>query len=306
MSDIWSFVGETEVRLKFGLGSALGAISGKSLKTILSLVLCFAAFVLPVSANDDGWVLTQRSARLGDQYLYISENGIRLVNPKLGLVIICRSPRFEVYVCNDTTKNYYETTAEAWKHESVARQGSADLSATSGWKPAGQTKIAGVPATIYQLSGSWTKRRVNGTATLSDTSGASYCLAQGIRVPPKLTELLSNALGVPNMPGVPVRLAVNENGGVRSVLDTYRIDHTPLTAAYFAKPYGYKKVATDAEVMLSSDDNKMIQDMARDLGNSGDNDALSKAAAKFTKGGAGPTPDEIKSAIEAYKRNQGH
>jgi hypothetical protein len=295
------------VRLKFGLRSAFSMMRRKNLTAIVSFVLCLFATALPALAEDAGWVLTQRSARLGDQYLYVSEHGVKLVNPKLGLVIICRSPGYELYVCNDTTRNYYETTAEAWKHQSIARQGSTDFSGTTGWHPTGRTVVAGVPAIIFSLDGTWVKRRANGANVVSDTKGATYCLAQGIRVPPKLTELLSTALGVPNMPGVPVRLALNENGGIRSVLDTYRIDHTPLTAAYFAKPLGYRKVATDAEVMLSSDDDKMIQDMAKSLGNSSANDdAVAKAAAKYTKGGSGPTADEIKSAIEAYKRNQGH
>jgi hypothetical protein len=294
------------VRSKLGLRSTFSMKRRKNLTAILSFALCLFAMALPAFAEDAGWVLTQRSARLGDQYLYISEHGVKLVNPKLGLVIICRSPGFELYVCNDTTRNYYETTADAWKHQSIARQGSTDFSGTTGWHPTGTTKIAGVAATVYSLDGSWVKRRANGSAVASDTKGASYCLAQGIRVPPKLSELLSTALGVPNMPGVPVRLAVKENGGIRSVLDTYRVDRTPLTAAYFAKPYGYRKVATDAEVMLSSEDDKMIQDMAHSLGNGSTNDdALAKAAAKYTKGGAGPTADEIKNAIEAYKR-QGH
>jgi hypothetical protein len=258
-------------------------------------------------AEEPGWVLTQRSTRLGDQYLYVSEHGVKLVNPKLGLVIICRAPGYELYVCNDSTRNYYETTAEAWKHQSIARQGTNDFSGTSGWRPTGRTTVAGVPSTIYSLEGSWVKRRSSGSTVASDTKGASYCLAEGIRVPPKLSELLSAALGVPNLKGVPVRLALKENGGIRSILDTYRCDRTPLTAAYFAKPLGYKKVATDAEVMLSSEDDKMIQDMAHSLGNSStDNDALAKAAAKYTNGGGGPSADEIKSAIEAYKRNQGH
>jgi hypothetical protein len=278
------------------------------LTAILGFILClFALAPTTAFAGDAGWVLTQRSARLGDQYLYISEHGVKLVNPKLGLVIICRSPGFELFVCNDSTHNYYETTAEAWKHQSIARQGSTDFSGTTGWHATGRTTVAGVPATIFSLDGTWVKRRANGSNVVSDTKGATYCLAQGIQVPPKLTELLSTALGVPNMPGVPVRLALNENGGIRSVLDTYRIDHAPLSAAYFARPLGYRKVATDAEVMLSSEDDKMIQDMAHSLGDSStSNDALAKAAAKYSKGGAGPTADEIKSAIEAYKRNQGH
>ncbi|MDR3615083.1 MAG: hypothetical protein P4L53_16095 [Candidatus Obscuribacterales bacterium] len=295
------------MRLKLGLRSAFSMRHRKNLIAILSFALCLFAAALPALAEDAGWVLTQRSARLGDQYLYISEHGVKLVNPKLGLVIICRSPGMELYVCNDSTHNYYETTAEVWKHQSIARQGSTDFSGTTGWHPTGRATIAGLPTIIYTLDGTWVKRRANGGVVVSDTKGASYCLAQGIRVPAKLSELLSAALGVPNMPGVPVRLALNENGGIRSVLDTYRCDRTPLTAAYFAKPLGYRKVATDAEVMLSSEDDKMIQDMAHSLGNSStDSDALAKAAAKYTKGGAGPTPDEIKSAIEAYKRNQGH
>lgn len=281
--------------------------SAKALTKILAVAFGLFAVALPALADDAGWVLTQRSARLGDQYLYISPHGIKLVNPKLCVEVICRSPGNEVYVCNSSTHNYYETTAEAWKHQSIARQGSTDFSATTGWRPVGKATVAGMPAVTYQLEGSWVKRRVNGTAVVSDTKGATYCLAQGIQVPPKITELLSAALGVPNMPGVPVRLALNENGGIRSVLDTYRIDRAPLSTAYFAKPYGYKKVATDAEVMLSSEDDKMIQDMAHSLGSgAADSDALAKAAAKYTKGGSGPTADEIKSAIEAYKRNQGH
>jgi hypothetical protein len=295
------------VLLKSGACAAFSASWRNKLTAILSFALWLMAAVAPVSAEETGWVLTQRSARLGDQYLYVSEHGVKMVNPKLGITITCRAPGYELYVCNSGTRNYYETTADAWKHQAIARQGNTDFSGTSGWRPTGTTVVAGLPSAVYTLEGSWVRRRANGRTVVSDSKGATYCLATGIRVPPKLCELLSTAIGVPSLMGVPVRLAIRESGGIRSILDTYRCDRAPLTAAYFAKPLGYRKVATDAEVMLSAEDDKMIQDMAHSLGNSStSNDALAKAAAQYSKGGAGPSADEIKSAIEAYKRNQGH
>ncbi len=47
------------------------------------LVAVFFVLSAPLAlADDKGWVLTQKSAQLGDQYIYISPNGLKCVNPR--------------------------------------------------------------------------------------------------------------------------------------------------------------------------------------------------------------------------------
>jgi hypothetical protein len=271
----------------------------------------------PVFADQQGWVLTQKSTRLGDQYLYVSPEGLKLVNPKLGFNIVTRGPDWNIIIFNEQTHNYYQTTSEAWKHQIVARSGSTTFSGAN-WQKSGETKIAGMNSVSYRMNGTLRKYDAHGNSSPSKVTGSNYWVSSEIKVPARLIDLLATAYGLPPSTSVPLRLTYNEDGGERTMLDTYRIDKAPIPVAYFAKPAGYKRVNSDAEVMMSTDQAKMMQDMASSLGSGApDSASLQKAVSAYSATGNAkdavkglpanwrPKEDDIKAALEAYKRQMG-
>ena len=286
---------------------------GRLIAATLALVACFQGCVLPALADAAGWVLTQKSTRLGDQYLYVSPEGMKIVNPKLGFNIVTRAPDWNIIIFNEQSHTYYQTTSEAWKHQIVARSGSTTFNGAT-WSKMGEVRIAGVNSIAYRMTGAMRKYNANGSSTPSKVTGSTYCVSNDIKVPARLIELLATAYGLPPSTSVPLRLTYNEDGGERTMLDTYRVDKAPIPLAYFAKPAGYKRVNSDAEVMMSPDQAKMMQDMASSLGSTPDAASLQKAVSAYQSSGNTsdavkglpanwrPKEEDIKAALEAYKR----
>src|ERR1700733_15594679 len=57
--------------------------------------------------NKPDFVLTQKSTRLGDCYLYISPQGFHLVNPHSGFTISARAPEWRGFIYNTPLQRFF-------------------------------------------------------------------------------------------------------------------------------------------------------------------------------------------------------
>jgi hypothetical protein len=108
---------------------------------------CWLAFGTAAAAlADQGWVLTQRSTKMGDQYLYISDQGLKLSNPKAGFNLVSHAPNWDIVLYNEKTKCFYETTADRYRQQLMSRSADGDFK-NSVWARSGETTIEGLKAT---------------------------------------------------------------------------------------------------------------------------------------------------------------
>ncbi len=230
--------------------------------------LTFAIIVLAVlftlqqqsqsaTAAEQGWVLTQRSRQLGDQYVYLSGDGLKCINPKQGIGLVTQAPNWHIEIFNNRTRLYYTLTFDAWKRKLTA---SANLPANITWNKAGTANIAGLRSTHYVM------RRNESTGAGAKWLAADYWVADEIRVPPQLANMLSTVYGLPTMQFVPLRLAYTDPGGnVETILDTYQQQSTALPASYFVVPSNCVLAKNEMEVMVSNENRHLINDIAHDL-----------------------------------------
>jgi hypothetical protein len=211
----------------------------------------------PTIAAEQGWVLTQRSRQLGDQYVYLSGDGLKCINPKQGIGLVTQAPNWHIEVFNNRTRLYYSLTLDAWKKKLTAR---ANLPANIAWNKAEAANIAGLRATHYVM------RRNGSTGQGTKWLAADYWVADDIRVPPQLANMLSTVYGLPTMQFVPLRLAYTDpNGNVETILDTYQQQSTALPASYFVVPSNCTPAKNEMEVMVSNENRHLINDIAHDL-----------------------------------------
>jgi hypothetical protein len=228
--------------------------------TLLALIVLY--FLVPGSmtaiATEQGWILTQRSRQLGDQYVYLSEEGLKCINPKQGFGLVTQAPNWHIGIFNNKTKLYYTLSLDAWKQKLNFR---TKLPTNISWNKAETTNIAGLRATHYVMHNQATQEQ--GNSMLS----ADYWVADDIKVPPQLANMLSSVYGLPTMQNVPLRLAYTDtNGKVETVLDTYQQQSAPIPANSYTVPANYALAKNEAEVMISSENRQMINDIAHDLG----------------------------------------
>jgi hypothetical protein len=281
------------------------------------LVIVFFALSAPFAKADDrGWVLTQKSLTLGDQYVYISPSGLKCVNPKAGFAMVSKAPDWNIVMFNDKTRVYFQTTLDAYKRTLASRGLTNDL-ANRQWSKGSNGNIAGLKATQYVMrgGGTFSRQGANGQKKTSTVSAADYWVSDDIQVPPRLGDLLSSAYGLPTTQNVPLRLECTDSKGSKRMLETYRMQAlATIPNTYFNCPGGYKAVQSDAEVMMNDEQKQMIDDMSREMGGGLESSPQPQSAPQYSPqptsapqpaasaGGGGN--DALSKLLDAYKKTQ--
>lgn len=223
--------------------------------TLLGALITLAPKAL---AEDKGWIFTQRSTQMGDQYVYVSPAGIKVVSPKLSCNIVTTAPNWDVTFYNDKTRTFYVTTFEKWQREIQEHAGARDLTAQN-WNRGTASQIAGMRASQYVI-----QPGNNSAARRKGVKEAECWVADEVRVPYQISEMISRAYGLPNTSSFPLRISVVEGGANKQQLDTYRAQAYAIPASYFGVPQGYTRVESKAEVMLDDEAKQMLNDLASD------------------------------------------
>ena len=253
--------------------------------------LCIA--FLPLSSADAAspstgpdFVLTQRSEKFGDSYGYVSGKGFKMICPRNGFAAVTRAPRWDIFLYNDKTRCYYQTTGDRWLRDIIGTDGTDEFNGL--WRKTGTTTICGVRASVYVLKGQMRTIRANGQINVSkDVTGATYVLYEGGMTPPYLTRLLTAGYSVPAVVGIPLRLTYQtESGQDKYILETFRIDRCATPQPFFDRPNGYTPVANLVEVMITPEQRELLSKLSSSPKGSDatTQDALNKGAA--TKDGA--------------------
>lgn len=292
------------------------AVSG--FRAALVAGLMFVLSAPSAFADDKGWVLTQKSAQLGDQYIYISPSGLKCVNPRAGFAMVSKAPDWNIIMYNDKTRVYYQTTLDNYKRQLASRGLTADL-ANRQWSRGQTNNIAGLRATQYVMRGGGkiSHQGANGKIRTSTVSAADYWVSDEITVPPRLGDLLSSAYGLPTTQNVPLRLEMTDAKGPKRMLETYRMQAlATIPSNYFECPGGYKAVQSDAEVMMNDEQKQMIEDMSREMGGGLESSSpqpsqpqyspqpTAPAATQKTAAPASGGNDALSKLLDAYKKTQ--
>ncbi|MBU6453015.1 MAG: hypothetical protein KGS72_14615 [Cyanobacteria bacterium REEB67] len=209
----------------------------------------------PAFADERGWVLTQKSDKIGDQYVYVAPTGVKLVNPKIGYNIILCAPDWNVCIFNDKTRTFYSASYDAWMKEVSQAVGGKGSELKGGhWVKGSVSSVAGLKATSYTMQ-----------AGRKGLRNATCWVSNEIIVPTQITELLAQTYGLPDNKAYPLKLNTVDSSGKLSVqLDTYNSQVCAIPASYFYLPNGYTRVASKEEVMVDDETKQILRDLAGD------------------------------------------
>jgi hypothetical protein len=235
-------------------------LMGSAVQKFIVAFLLAAACNTPAFADEKGWVLTQRSAQFGDQYVYISPSGLKLVSPSKGINIVTSAPEWNVALYNDKNKSFYSTSYGKWMQDldrKLAGRGQ-DMSDRK-WTKAGSTKVAGQNATQYVTNGS---PRMAKSASIRH---ADCWISEDIAVPGHIAQMLAKVYGLPDTRTFPLKVSyVTTNGSLSPMLDTLSTQTCPFPPHYFGLPQGYKRAESEAEVMIDDETRQILNDLAGD------------------------------------------
>jgi hypothetical protein len=227
----------------------------------LLIAFLFFASTTSVSAEENGWILTQNSKVFGDQYVYISTQGVKCINPRQGIGWIAQGPQWNITFFNDKTKVYYPISYQQWKTK-INNQGitAANLSGAK----IGSDVIAGMKATQYKMT--------NATSSnVGKWQSADYWLSDDIRVPPSLGQLISSVCQLPASDLVPLKMSYRDkNNQPVNLLQTYRQQRASVPEQTFYLPHQYKLAKSEVEVLISQENRHLINELANDLNDRGE------------------------------------
>lgn len=243
----------------------------------LTAILLIVSFILTASvkANEECYILTQKSQSLGDLYLYLCQDAIKVFIPKRNYGMISRAPNWQIVLFNTSTKKYFITNMEKFKGnfagKLVAFKGDADTS--KNWIARKSSVICGLAAREYCLENINTKSNITNyrgvRRNVANLKDINYWVCEKINISDKISQMLTKFYGLPDIKFLPLKLDyVSTNNETTNVLTTYRINKYLAPLNYFNIPNGFLAVASESEVLLDNESQQMINDLAKDLGNS--------------------------------------
>lgn len=174
-----------------------------SIKFLLLPVWWFCCASANASVEMDEFVVD--SKLLGPRKLYVSASIIRIDCPRESLTIISKKPFSQVTCFNSSSKRLCQAdTVVAIKDLRrlgvlMAEAGEVKLT----WTTLGPETVQGVPCTAY-------KAKVTHTEAMPDKADEvdwrKYWVRKDIEVPRAAGDILSAAVGAPNIAGIPFRL----------------------------------------------------------------------------------------------------
>ena len=106
-----------------------------------------------------------------------------------------------------------------------------------------------------------------GGRNLNAVSSAECWVATDIPVPPAVADMLANTYGMPKTKYFPLRISyTGPDGRTVTALDTFKSESRSIAAGYFGLPGGYKLASSQAEVFMDDETQRMMNDMASEMG----------------------------------------
>lgn len=286
----------------------MGTESHRGVKlALLSGLFLFAGLSLPpgASSRETGWKFDQTSDFYGKQTAYLCNKGIRLSSEKMGITFVMTAPDWRVAAYNVKNKTCIDMPYSQWR-KTFFGQKRRPGAATGPIKKGGTALVGGLTACQYfgedihrpSVKPGCKLKQAGAGNKLYNTE---FWVVPSIKPPLPLTELLTEAVAMPNGMGMPVRLIqFNSNGRTLVSLETKKCERISIDPAIFSIPKGCKRVKDEMMLLLNEDSDS---DLASLLG--GD-DSLGLTADKPRKGKrSGQDTGKLKESLQGFKQRAG-
>lgn len=175
----------------------------RSIKILLVPAFLLSCASAHAALEMDEFVVDSRL--LGPRKLYVSKNIIRIDCPRESLTIISKKPFSQVTCFNRSSKRICQAESAVAVKELrtlgvlMAEAGEVTLT----WNPVGTEILQGVSCTAYKAKVTHTEAKPD---KADEVDWRKYWVRKDLEVPKAAGDILSAAVGAPNIPGIPQRL----------------------------------------------------------------------------------------------------
>lgn len=195
------------------------------------------------------WHLNQTCAVLGDQDVFVSDKGIKIVDRSVNLTTVASSPDWIVTTYDTRSKTYSQVPLKAQRTYIPDKEfkviGTRWQNLALEKEPQ-STDVAKIPSQGYVTPSSFSEKqlkdRESESADMQFVVSAKHCEATNLSVPKEAARVLSTYYALPNKGGVPLQFRYHDLGGyfhnwlvTSNVEPVAAIDYKPPIASGFQK-----------------------------------------------------------------------
>lgn len=202
------------------------------------------------------WLLKQTCAVLGDQDVFVSGKGIKIVDRSVGLTTVASSPDWIVTTYDTRSKTYSQVPLKAQGNYIPDKEFKA---IGTRWqnlaleKEPQSTDVAKITSQGYVTPSSFSEKQLKDrereSADMQFVVSAKHCEATNLSVPKEAARILSTYYALPNKGGVPLQFRYHDLGGYfHNWLVTSNVE--PVAAIDYKPPIasGFQKLATAFDI----------------------------------------------------------
>lgn len=217
--------------------------------------LLLAAVLALGSAADvyasKGFRLQQHSDFYGPSVASVSPTSMRLASTKFGLTLFMATPDFSLSAINDKNHQFTKMSYDQWRAVMTGPK------YPTPYIKVGSTVVAGMEADEYlvlSMKRGLPKKNYESLIKNGKLYNSRYWVTRKIDAPGKLFELFSDALGVPNDLGFPLRMIqYGTDGKALITFDTKKLEHVEVEDT-LEIPASYAKAQDEMALLVSGMD----------------------------------------------------
>lgn len=229
--------------------------------------------VLPVMA-EPGYMVVQSAkggaSLSGQMTLYVSNNGMRTLDPKNGVSLMTRGPNWTVYIFNTKTKRVFQSPLQPWL-ASFKNRGLSGRFDGASWRRGNPNGVVANQRAYEFVMDKPPPIRTNSKSLngkikkYGAIQGASLWVASDIATPPQVSNIISQLYGIPDSQRIPLRMQARENGQTNTMMDTIQVKRMEIPASIFTVPPGLQSVKQDSDVFIDQESMDTLDEMLQDL-----------------------------------------
>jgi hypothetical protein len=227
------------------------------MRCLLPLALFFV-LVSPAGAfAAEAIHLVQIAQIAGTFDIYLSENALKAVNSKTGLLLYSRAPRWDLVLCNTHGSVFTTMPAKQFSGRVARAIENFDTERFDNLKYTvdGKGNILGLPVTKTHVKVKESQFR------LSDDQGRNnrlwtveYVVFDQYRIPLAVCHAIQRLYGLPVHDGFPVRVGYLDPNGLRTTaVETFKFNRMKFNMTYIVPP-SYRRVKDEVDVLANQHD----------------------------------------------------
>lgn len=221
------------------------------------------------------WVLSQKDKRAGAIRVYVSDEAVKIENPRDKILVAARKPDWQIYLLNRSSKRYCRIPLKKYSGQldDYLRLFKGIDFRRIPIALKGKTTFNSYPANYYMLdpgrSASYQlTEKQSGTRTNKVARAVTFLTLSDLPNAERSGALICRYYGLPDAPGIPILFKFTDiEGQGHNKLSTFSIRKQPSGGDIFKDLLtGYKEVANEKRVREDNDHKKDTKIYSESLG----------------------------------------